>query len=143
VSHVPIDKSNYDILHHVDKPFIGLILLGLVRLHFEAFGFDVAILTTMMAGRIPLRIMPLFPKSMIRLGRFRARLTYLLLCFPYPRLLMSDMRAVWPDVSRDTTIIVGRLTSFAKMLLEGLCKLKISFFTNNKVAYLVINFSLC
>jgi len=49
VSHVPIDKSNYDILHHVDKPFIGLILLGLVRLHFEAFGFDVAILTTMMA----------------------------------------------------------------------------------------------
>jgi hypothetical protein len=90
-----------------------------------------------------LRIMPLFPKSMIRLGRFRARLTYLLLCFPYPRLLMSDLRAVWPDVSRDTTIIVGRLTSFAKMLLEGLCKLKISFFTNNKVAYLVINFSLC
>jgi len=49
MSHVPIDQSDKDILHHVDKPFIGLILLGLVRLHFEAFGFDVAILTTVIA----------------------------------------------------------------------------------------------
>jgi hypothetical protein len=49
VSHVPIDQFDYDILHHVDKRFIGLILLGLVRLHFEPFGFDVAILTTVMA----------------------------------------------------------------------------------------------
>jgi hypothetical protein len=56
----------------------------------------------------------------------------LLLCFPYPRLLMSDLRTVWPVVSRDTTIIASRLTSFAEMLLKGLCKFKISIFTNNK-----------
>jgi hypothetical protein len=105
-----------------------------VRLHFEAFGFDVAILTTVIAwGRIPLRIMSLLPKNMMRLRRFRARFTCLLLCFPDPRLLMSDLRTVWPDVSRDTTMIAGRLTSFAKMLLKGLCKVKISIFTNNKV----------
>jgi hypothetical protein len=78
-------------------------------------------------------IMPLLPKSMMRLGRFRASLTCLLLCFPDPRLLMSNMRAVWPDVSRDTTMIAGRLTLFAEMLLEWLCKFKISTFTSNKV----------
>jgi hypothetical protein len=77
--------------------------------------------------------MPLLPKSMMRLGRFRARLTCLLLYFPDPRLLMSDLRTVWPDVSRDTTMIAGRLTSFAEMLLERLCKFKIIIFTNNKV----------
>jgi len=105
-----------------------------VRLHFEAFGFDVPILTTMMAwGRIPLRIIPLLPKSMMRLGRFRARLTCVLLCFLDPRLLMSDLRAVWPDVSRYTTMIAGRLALFAEMLLEELCNFKISIFTNNKV----------
>jgi hypothetical protein len=105
-----------------------------VRLHFEAFGFDVATLTTVIAwGRIPLRIMPLLPKNMMRLRRFRARLACLLLCFPNPRLLMSDLRTVWPDVSKDTTMITGRLTSFAEMLLEGLCKFKISIFTNNKI----------
>jgi hypothetical protein len=69
---------------------------------------------------------------MMRLGRFRARLTYLLLCFPDPRLLMSDLRIMWPEVSRDTTMIVGRLTSFAEMLLERFCKFKISISTNNK-----------
>jgi hypothetical protein len=111
-----------------------MILLGLVRLHFEAFGFDVAILTTVIArGRIPLRIILLLPKNMMRLRRFRARLTCLLLCFPDPRQLMSDLRTVWPDVSRDTTMIAGRLTSFAEMLLEGLWKFKISIFTNNKI----------
>jgi len=105
-----------------------------VRLHIEAFGFDVAILTTVIAwGRITLRIMPLLPKNMMRLRKFRARLTCLLLCFPDSRLLMSDLRTVWPDVSKDTTMIAGRLTSFAEMLLEGLCKFKISNFTNNKV----------
>jgi hypothetical protein len=46
---------------------------------------------------------------------------------------MSDLRAVWLDVSRDTTMIAGRLTSFAEMLLERLCNFKISIFTNNKV----------
>jgi hypothetical protein len=80
-----------------------------------------------------LRIMPLLPKSMMRLGSIRARLTCLLLGFPDPRLLMSDLRTVWPDVSRDTTMIAGRLTSFAEMLLERLCKFKIIIFTNNKV----------
>jgi len=45
---------------------------------------------------------------------------------------MSDLRTVWPDVSRDITMIAGRLTLFAEMLLEGLCKFKISIFTNNK-----------
>jgi hypothetical protein len=72
-------------------------------------------------------------ESMMRLGRFRARLTCLLLCFPDPRLLMSDSRTVWLDVSRDTTMIAGRLTSFVEMLFERLCKFKISIFTNNKV----------
>jgi hypothetical protein len=105
-----------------------------VRLHFEAFGFDVAILTTVIAwGRIPLMIMPLLPKNMMRLRRFRARLTCLLLYFPDPRLLMWNLRTMWPDVSRDTTMIAGRLTSFAEMLLERLCKFKISIFTNNKI----------
>jgi hypothetical protein len=33
------------------------------------------------------------------LGRFKARLTCLLLFFPDPRLLMSDLRTVWPNVS--------------------------------------------
>jgi hypothetical protein len=46
---------------------------------------------------------------------------------------MSDLRTVWPDVSKDTTMIAGRLTLFAEMLLERLCKFKISIFTNNKV----------
>jgi hypothetical protein len=46
---------------------------------------------------------------------------------------MSDLRTVWPEVSRDTTMIAGRLTSFAEMLFERLCKFKISIFTNNKV----------
>jgi hypothetical protein len=50
-----------------------------------------------------------------------------------PRLLMSNLRAVWLEVSRDTTMIAGRLTSFAEMLLERFCKFKISIFTNNKV----------
>jgi hypothetical protein len=77
--------------------------------------------------------MSLFPKSMMRLGRFRARLTCLLLYFLDPRLLMSDLRKMWPEVSRDTTMIAGRLTSFAEMLLEKFCKFKISIFTNNKV----------
>jgi hypothetical protein len=73
------------------------------------------------------------PKSMMRLGRFRATLTCLLLCFPDPRLLMSDLTIVWPEVSRDTTMIASRQTTFFEMLLERFCKFKISIFTNNKV----------
>jgi hypothetical protein len=49
VSYAQIDQSDYDTFHHVDKPFFGLILLGLVRLYFEAFGLGVAILTTLTA----------------------------------------------------------------------------------------------
>jgi hypothetical protein len=49
VSHVQIDQSDWDTLYHVDKPFIGLILLGLVRLHSKAFGLGVTILTTLTA----------------------------------------------------------------------------------------------
>jgi hypothetical protein len=57
---------------------------------------------------------------MMRLGRFKVGLTCLLLYFPDPRLLMLNLRTVWPNVSRDTTMIAGRLTLFAEMLLEGL-----------------------
>jgi hypothetical protein len=46
---------------------------------------------------------------------------------------MSDLRTVWPDVSRDTTMKAGRLISFVEMLLEGLYQFKISIFTNNNV----------
>jgi hypothetical protein len=46
---------------------------------------------------------------------------------------MSNLRTVWPDVSRDTTMIAGSLTLFAKMLLERFYKFKISIFTNNNV----------
>jgi hypothetical protein len=46
---------------------------------------------------------------------------------------MSDLRTVWLDVSRDTTMKSGRLTLFAEMFLEGFCKFKISIFTNNNV----------
>jgi hypothetical protein len=46
---------------------------------------------------------------------------------------MLDLRTVSPDVSRDTTMIAGRLTSFAERLLEGPYKFKISIFTNNQV----------
>jgi hypothetical protein len=70
---------------------------------------------------------------MMRLGRFRARLTCLLLYFPDPRLLMSDLRTVWSNATRDTTMIASRLTLFAEILLEGFCKFKIIIFTNNKV----------
>jgi hypothetical protein len=75
----------------------------------------------------------LFTEKHDEAGRFRARLTYLLLCFPDPRLLMSDLKTVWPDVSRDTTIKAGRLTTSTEMFLEGFCKFEISIFTKNKV----------
>jgi hypothetical protein len=54
----------------------------------------------------------------MRLGRFRARLTCLRLLFPNPRLLGMDLRTVWPDVPRDTTMMAGSLTLFAEMLLD-------------------------
>jgi hypothetical protein len=60
---------------------------------------------------------------MIRLGRFRARLTCLWLLILDPRLLMPDLMTVWADVSCDTIVMAGRLTLFPKMLLDRLCGL--------------------
>jgi hypothetical protein len=69
----------------------------------------------------------------MRLGRFRARLTCLWFLLLDPRFLRTDLRTMWLDVSRDTTMMAGRLTSFAGMLLSRLCKFKVSIITNNKV----------
>jgi hypothetical protein len=78
VSHVQFVQTDQDILHHVDKPFIDLNFLGLVRLLSEVFSLGVAFLAIVMArGRTSLRVLPLLPRSMMRLGRFRVRLTYL------------------------------------------------------------------
>jgi len=69
----------------------------------------------------------------MRHGRFRARLTCLWLLLLDLRLLISDLRTVWPNVSKEITMMAGRLTSFAGMLLDRLCKFKVSILTNNKV----------
>jgi hypothetical protein len=69
----------------------------------------------------------------MRQGRFRGRLTCLWLLFLDPRLLMLDLMTVWPDVSYDTTVMVGRLTLFAEMLLDRICNFKVSILTINKV----------
>jgi hypothetical protein len=39
---------------------------------------------------------------------------------------MPDLMTVWPNMSCDTTLIAGRLTSFAKMLLDRLFNFKVS-----------------
>jgi hypothetical protein len=70
---------------------------------------------------------------MMRLGRFRARLTCLWLLLLDPIFLRMDLRTVWLDVSRDTTMMTSRLASFVGMLLNMLCKFKVSILTNNKV----------
>jgi hypothetical protein len=79
-----------------------------MRLYSEAFG--------------------LLPKSM-KHGRFRARLTWLWLLFLDPRLLMLNLMTVWPNVYCDTTLMAGRLTSFAEMLLDRLCNFKVNILT--------------
>jgi hypothetical protein len=33
-------------------------------------------------------------------------------------ILVAEKHDVWPDVSKDTTMIAGRLTLFSEMLLE-------------------------
>jgi len=53
----------------------------------------------------------------MRLGRFRARLTYLWLLLLDPMLLMPDLMTMW----------------LAEMLLDRLCHFKVSIFTQNKV----------
>jgi hypothetical protein len=42
---------------------------------------------------------------------------------------MPDLMTVWPDVSCDTTVMAGRLSLLAKMLLDKLCNFKVSIFT--------------
>jgi hypothetical protein len=69
----------------------------------------------------------------MRLGRFRARLTYLWLLFLDPRLLMPDLLTVWPNMSCDTIVMVGRMSLFAEMLLDMLCNFRVSILTQNKV----------
>jgi len=69
----------------------------------------------------------------MRLGRFRARLTCLWLLFLDLRLLILDLMTVWPNVSCDTTMMAGRLTLFAEMLIDMLCNLRVSILTQNKV----------
>jgi hypothetical protein len=69
----------------------------------------------------------------MRLGRFRARLTYFWLLLLDPRLLMLDLMTVWPDVSYDTTVMADMLSLFIEMLLDWLYNFKGSIFTQNKV----------
>jgi hypothetical protein len=69
----------------------------------------------------------------MRLGRLRTRLTYLWLLLLDLRLLMSDLMTLRPDVFCDTTVMAGRLSLFAEMLLDRLCNFKVSIFTQNKV----------
>jgi hypothetical protein len=45
---------------------------------------------------------------------------------------MPDLMTVWPNVSCDTIVMAGRLTLFAKMLLDKLCNFKVSILTQNK-----------
>jgi hypothetical protein len=69
----------------------------------------------------------------MRLGRFRARLTCLWLLFLDPMLLMPNVMTVWPDVSCDTIVMVGRLTLFAEMLPDRLYNFRVNILTQNKV----------
>jgi hypothetical protein len=88
-------------------------------------------------GRTFLRVLPLLLRSMMRLGRFRARLTCLWLLLLDPRLQMPDLMTVWPDVSCDTTVMTSRLSLFTEMLLDMLCNLGVSILTQNKSSYLL------
>jgi hypothetical protein len=58
----------------------------------------------------------------MRLGSFRARFSCLWLLLLDLRFLRTDLRIVWIDVPRDTTMMVGRLTLFAGILLDRLWK---------------------
>jgi hypothetical protein len=66
-------------------------------------------------------------------GRFRARLTCVWLFLLDPRLLGTDLRIVWLDVPRDSTMMAGRLTLFARILFDRLWNFKVSILTINKV----------
>jgi len=84
-----------------------------------------------------LRVLSFLPKSMMRLGRFRARLTCLWLLLLDPRLLMPDLMRVWPDVSCDTTVMADRLSLFTEMLLDMLCKLGVKHSYTKQSSYLL------
>jgi hypothetical protein len=68
----------------------------------------------------------------MRLGTFRAILICLWLLLLDPRLLMPDLMTVWSNVSCDTTMMAGRLTSFAEMILDRLYNFKVSILTPKK-----------
>jgi hypothetical protein len=76
--------------------------------------------------------LPLLSISMIRLGRIRARFTFLWLLLLDPRLLSSDLRTVLPNMPRDATKMTCRLASFVGMLLDRFYKFTVSILTNNK-----------
>jgi hypothetical protein len=69
----------------------------------------------------------------MRLGRFRARLTCLWLFLLDSRLLMPDLMTMWPNVSCDTTMMAGRLTLFAEIILDRFYNFKVSILTQDKV----------
>jgi hypothetical protein len=101
-------KFGQGILHHSDKPLIELIVLGLIRLQLEAVGLVVASLATMTARATnPLGALLLLPRSMLRLGRFRTRFTFLWLLLSDSRLLRAYLRTVWSGVTNDTTMMAG------------------------------------
>jgi hypothetical protein len=85
-----------------------------------------------------LRVLPLLPRSMMRLGKFRARLTCLWLLLLDPKLMIPDLMTVWPNnVSYDTTVMASRLTLFAEMLFDRLCNFEVSILPQNKVLIFV------
>jgi hypothetical protein len=45
---------------------------------------------------------------------------------------MPDLMTMWPNVSCDTTVMAGRLTSIAVMLFDRLCNFMFTIFTQNK-----------
>jgi hypothetical protein len=81
----------------------------------------------------PLGEFPLLPRGMMRLGRMRARFTFLWLLLFDPRLLSSDPRIVWPNVPKGSTMVTCRLALFVGMLFDRFCKFKVSILTKNKV----------
>jgi hypothetical protein len=67
----------------------------------------------------------------MRLGRIRARLTFLWLLLLDPRHLRSDLRTMWPNVPRGATMVTCRLTLFVGMLLDRLCKFKVEIYVSH------------
>jgi hypothetical protein len=86
-----------------------VIIPGLNWLQLETVGFVMASLATVTAsGSKPLIILPLLPRSMMKLGRSSAKFTLLWLLLLNPRLLRVDLRIVCSDVTKDATMVAGR-----------------------------------